>query len=71
MVETGRELTERRTNMGWLFMLLAMICFLLGGMGATVIPNPTTWGLFCMALAFLLGGVSVSFPNWTNRGTNP
>jgi len=33
----------------------------LGGIGATAIPNPVIWGLFCIALGLLLGGYSFGF----------
>lgn len=42
--------------MGWVFMLIAVIVFFLAGIGVTFIPNPMIWGLFCMALALLIGG---------------
>ncbi len=36
--------------------LLAAILFFFGGVGVTVIPNPVTWGLFCLALGLAFGG---------------
>jgi hypothetical protein len=54
------EVRERRLgmNMGMLFYLIAAIILFLAGIGATVIPNAIIWGLFCIALGLLLGGVA-------------
>lgn len=41
--------------MGFWLLVFACILFFLGGVGATVIPNPMIWGLFCMALGMLAG----------------
>jgi hypothetical protein len=49
-------------SVGTLFMVLAAIIFLLAGAGATFVPNPMIWGLFCMTLAFLTGGFGLG--NW-------
>jgi hypothetical protein len=45
-------------NMGMLFYLIAAIILFLGGIGATAIPQPMIWGVFCIALGLLLGGVA-------------
>lgn len=42
--------------MGWIFLILAALLFFFAGIGVTVIPNPTVWGLFCMALGLAVGG---------------
>lgn len=42
--------------MGWLFFLLAAVLFFFAGIGVTIIPNPTVWGLFCLALGHFVGG---------------
>lgn len=47
--------------MGWVFLLIALILFFLAGIGATVIPNAVTWGLFCLTLGLLIGG-SIPWP---------
>lgn len=47
--------------MGWVFMLLACLLFFFAGIGVTIIPNPATWGLFCMSLGFLVGGTELSY----------
>ena len=49
--------------MGWIFLLIACILFFMAGIGATLIPNPVTWGLFCLALGLLIGGNRPSI-NW-------
>ena len=49
--------------MGWIFILVSVILFFLGGVGATIIPNPVTWGFFCLALGLLLG-VMPPHINW-------
>jgi hypothetical protein len=41
-------------TIGRVFYVMAAIILFLGGIGATVIPNPVIWGLFCMALGLLL-----------------
>jgi hypothetical protein len=51
--------------MGWVFMVLAAILFFLAGVGSPLVPNATTWGLFCMALGLAVGG---NIPmTWTRR----
>ncbi len=42
-------------GIGTLFMIVAVVLFFLGGVGAAIIPNPVTWGLFCLALGLLIG----------------
>jgi hypothetical protein len=44
-------------TIGMLFYIIAAIVFFLGGIGATVIPNHITWGLFCIALGMALDDV--------------
>lgn len=46
-------------SIGTIFYLVALILFFLAGIGATVIPAATTWGLFAMTLGLLLSGVAV------------
>ena len=46
-------------NFGTIAFIVAAVLFLLVGIGVTVIPNATTWGLFAMTLGFLLGGYSL------------
>lgn len=48
--------------MSWVFFLLATLLFFFAGIGVTAIPNPITWGLFCLALGLALGGVPT--PSW-------
>lgn len=50
-------------NLGMIFYLIAAIVLFLGGIGSTLIPNPVIWGVFCIALGLLLGGVA--FPRRT------
>jgi predicted permease len=44
-------------TIGMFFYILAAIVLFLGGIGATVIPNHITWGLFCVALGLALDDV--------------
>ncbi len=39
--------------MAWILMIIACVFFFLAAVGATLIPNPTSWGLFFMALGFV------------------
>jgi hypothetical protein len=48
-------------TVGMIAYLLAAILFFLAGIGQTVPPNPTTWGLFCLALGLLLQDYDLSF----------
>lgn len=34
---------------------ISALLFVFAGLGVTVIPNPTTWGLFMLALGFFVG----------------
>jgi hypothetical protein len=45
-------------NIGMIFYLLGAIILFLAGIGVTAIPNPVLWGIFCIALGLLLGGVA-------------
>ncbi len=44
-------------SVGTLFYVIALILFFLAGIGATMIPAATTWGLFALTLGLLLSGV--------------
>jgi hypothetical protein len=44
-------------TIGMFFYILAAFVLFLGGIGATVIPNHITWGLFCIALGLALDDV--------------
>ena len=46
---------------GMIFFIVAAILFFLAGIGATTIPNPSTWGLFCIALGLLLDDYDLGF----------
>jgi hypothetical protein len=48
-------------TVGMIFYVIAAILFFLGGVGSAVIPNPTTWGLFCIALGLLLDEYDLGF----------
>ena len=41
-------------SIGMILYLIAAIVLFVGGIGATVLPNYMTWGLFCIALGLLL-----------------
>jgi hypothetical protein len=43
------------------FYAIAAIVLFLGGIGATAIPNPPIWGLFCIALGLLLNEYDFGF----------
>lgn len=45
-------------TIGMIFYLIAAIILFLGGIGATAIPNPVIWGLFCTVLGLLLDDYS-------------
>lgn len=47
-------------SVGMIFMIGAALLFFFAGVGVTIIPNPVTWGLFCLALGLLLGGVPIT-----------
>jgi predicted phage tail protein len=46
-------------SVGTIFYLIALILFFLAGIGATVIPAATIWGLFSLTLGMLLSGVAI------------
>lgn len=54
-------------GLGFVFMIAAAILFLLAGIGVTIIPNALTWGLFCFAMSFVLGGYSIALPRFQRR----
>jgi hypothetical protein len=41
-------------TVGMIFYVIAAIVLFLGGIGSSAIPNPSIWGLFCIALGLLL-----------------
>jgi hypothetical protein len=53
--------------MGWIFMFMAVVFFFLAAVGSAVIPQPTSWGLVCMAIGLAVGGY---FP-WGYRRPTP
>ncbi len=38
----------------FIILCAAVILFFFAAVGVTLIPNPTSWGLFCLALGLLL-----------------
>ncbi len=46
-------------GIGKLLHLIAAIALFLGGIGSSFPPNPTTWGLFCIALGLFLEGYNL------------
>jgi hypothetical protein len=48
-------------TIGHIFYVVAAVVLFLGGIGATFIPNPVIWGLFCVALGLLLTGYDFGF----------
>lgn len=54
-------------GLGFVFMVAAAVLFFLGGIGVTAIPNPMIWGLFCIAMSFVLGGYSIALPRFQRR----
>ncbi len=48
-------------TIGTIFYLIAALVLFMGGIGATAIPNPVIWGLFCIALGLLLGKHDLNF----------
>jgi hypothetical protein len=48
-------------TIGRIFYVIAAIVLFLGGIGTRVIPNPDTWGLFCIALGLLLDKYDLGF----------
>mgnify|MGYP001603977775 CR=1 FL=1 len=49
-------------SVGTLFLVAAVVLFFLAGVGSTLLPNETTWGLCCLALGLLLSGVPLRAP---------
>lgn len=47
-------------NLGHLFFVIALILFLMSWVGAAVVPNPLSGGLFYLTLGLLLAGVPLS-----------
>lgn len=43
-------------SIGSIVLVIAAALFFLAGIGANLIPNETTWGLFFLTLGLLLGG---------------
>jgi hypothetical protein len=48
-------------TIGRIFYVAAAILFFLQGIGSGLIPNPSTWGLFCVALGLLLADYDLGF----------
>jgi hypothetical protein len=48
-------------TIGMIFFLIAAVILFLGGIGSTAIPNFLVWGLFCIALGFLLDDFDFGF----------
>jgi len=48
-------------TIGMIFYVLAAIVLFLGGIGSPAIPNPTIWGLFCIAVGLVLGEYDLGF----------
>lgn len=46
-------------SIGTIFLAVAVFFFFLAGVGSTLIPNPTTWGLCALTLGIMLSGVKV------------
>ena len=44
-------------SLGMIFFVIAAVILFLGGIGMAAIPNPILWGVFCIALGLILGGV--------------
>jgi hypothetical protein len=38
--------------------VIAAVLFFLAAVGSSILPNPTAWGLFFVALGLALGGVA-------------
>jgi hypothetical protein len=49
-------------SIGQILFLIAAILLFLAGIGTTVVPNPTVWALFCLALGLLLEGMGFALP---------
>ena len=48
-------------TIGMILYLVAAVLFLLAAIGSTIVPNPTTWGLFCVALGLFLHDYDLYF----------
>ena len=46
-------------SIGTIALIVAAALFFLAGIGANVIPNETTWGLFFLAVGLLLGAYRI------------
>ncbi len=49
-------------SVGQIFLLAAVVLFFFAAIGVVFIPNPTSWGLVCLALGILLAGVPIRRP---------
>ena len=48
-------------TIGRIFYVIAATVLFLGGIGATFVPNPVIWGLFCVAMGLLLDKYDLGF----------
>ncbi len=43
-------------SLGHIFLVVAAVFFFLAAVGSIILPNPTAWGLFFLALGILCAG---------------
>lgn len=47
--------------MGRIFFIIAAVLFFFAAVGVAIIPNPTAWGLVCLAIGLAIGSY---WPAW-------
>ncbi len=47
--------------MGRIFFGISALLFFFAAVGVHIIPNPTAWGLFSLALGLFIGGIDFAF----------
>jgi hypothetical protein len=48
--------------MSLIFYIFAIVFFFFAAVGVTILPNPTSWGLVCLAIGLATQGVPM--PSW-------
>lgn len=48
-------------SLGKILYLAAAVILFLAGIGATFVPSPMIWALFCVALGLFIDGYDLSF----------
>lgn len=51
-----KQIVFKEYTVGRIFFGIAALLFFFAAVSVTIIPNPTAWGLFCVALGLAVGG---------------